>query len=104
MNYFELDKMCPIVNPWNLQNQYSIPTSYVSVERIENLKSQLTISLESFLNLHESCLRDKRVIELYFHDELIYRGLIRNLNDEILKYSVKSFFSYKHNILRINLV
>lgn len=101
---FELDKMCPIVNPWNLQNQYSIPTSYLSVERIENLKSQLTISLESFLSLHESCLKDKRVIELYFHDELIYRGLIKNLNDEILKYSVKSFFSYKHNILRINLV
>lgn len=101
---FELYKMCPIVNPWNLQNQYSILTSYLSVERTENLKSQLTITLESFLNLHESCLKDKRVIELYFHDELIYRGLIRNLNDEILKYSVKSFFSYKHNILRINLV
>lgn len=89
---FELDKMCPIVNPWNLQNQYSIPTSYLSVERTENLKSQLTINLESFLNLHESCLKDKRVVELYFHDELIYRGLMKNLNDEILKYSLKVSF------------
>lgn len=103
MNYFELDKMCPIVNPQILQNRYNVPTNYLVTDG-KSLKSSTTISLKSFLSLHESCLKDKRVVELYFHDELVYKGLIKNLNDEILKYNVKSFFSYKHNILRINLV
>lgn len=98
---FELDKMCPIVNPQNLQNRYNVPTNYLVTDG-KNLKSSTTISLKSFLSLYEQCLIDKRVIELYFHNELVYRGLIKNLNTEILKYNVRSFFSYKHNILRIN--